>query len=218
MRRILLVLSMTTFLALAACADGGSETSLITGPEAASKPSKVADPTPTWTIPSSAGLTLAGDGAAYANSGCGVSTRLYSTTAGSGSGDATLQLASPAGGRNCPRYLTFSNPDGTTESTSRIFVNLNQLHQESGYQIPIGGTDTRRLIINPGSGACGRIIFGNNHNNVGEGSTRVTVTRTTATSWTISTPAGALAWCESLAAAGHPDSLFAGSLNFSIAY
>ena len=81
---------VTLLLLLAACSE--EPTSPNAAPGAAARPGP-SDPTPTWTFPiDEAGLGFASDGQGlvYANGSCGVSTRLFSTTAGSGSGDATI--------------------------------------------------------------------------------------------------------------------------------
>lgn len=164
------------------------------------------DPTATWLIPlDDAGLALRSDGNAtysvgtnsvYANGVCGVSTRIFATTGGSNSGDATLQTAKA---KNCSRRFTLLYPDAVTE-TVLSFNNLNIL-QNTGYSIPVNTTVKRRLIIAPGSLAnnpsrCGRVLFGPN-GAISPGSDSLNVTRMDAQTWLVqSDPDSNLAYCE----------------------
>jgi len=185
-------------LLVAACGeDAPTSPSNIDMPAASAKAS---DPTATWTIPAPDGvLGLASDGqGAYANGACGVSAKIFATTAGSNSGDATIQTAK--GG--CSRRFTLRYPDAATESVLS-FNNLLQL-QSTTYSIPIGSTVKRRLILNPGAIAnnpsrCGRLLFGVN-GTVGVGSDSVNVTRTSASSWQVQSAGSNLALCEATGA------------------
>lgn len=199
MRRIVSPLLLILF---AACND--SSTSPSTG-QPALKPGPT-DPTATWLIPlADAGLAFRSDGNAtysvgtnsvYANGVCGVSTKIFATTAGSNSGDATLQTGKV---KNCVRQFILRYPDAATE-TVLSFNNLNIL-QNTGYAIPVGTTVKRRLIIAPGSvvnnpSRCGRVLFGPN-GAVSPGSDSLNVTRIDAQTWQVqSHPDSNLAYCE----------------------
>ena len=164
------------------------------------------DPTATWLIPlDDAGLALRSDGNAtysggtnsvYANGVCGVSTRIFATTAGSNSGDATLQTGKA---KNCSRQFILRYPDAATESVLTV-NNLNIL-QNTGYAIPIGTTVKRRLIVAPGAlqnnpSRCGRVLFGPN-GTVSPGSDSLNVTRIDAQTWQVqSHPDSNMAYCE----------------------
>lgn len=187
---------MATLLLLsAACTDAPTASS---GIDVAS--AKASDPTATWTIPAPDGvLGLASDGqGAYANGTC-VTTKIFATTAGSNSGDATIQTAKS---QNCTRRFTLRYPDAVTEVVPS-FNNLLQL-QNTTFSIPIGSTVKRRLIVNPGAIAnnpsrCGRLLFGPN-GAVGVGSDSVNVTRTSASSWQVASAGSNLALCEATGA------------------
>jgi hypothetical protein len=191
-------LLMTALLLVAAC--GEEAPTAPTAPSNVDLPApsaRASDPTATWTIPAPDGvLGLSSDGqGAYANGVCGVSAKLFATTAGSNSGDATIQTAK---GKNCTRRFTLRYPDGATESVLS-FNNLLQL-QNTTYSIPVGSTAKRRLILNPGAIAsnpsrCGRLLFGPN-GLVGVGSDSVNVTRTSASSWQVQSAGSNLAYCE----------------------
>ncbi|MDH5284765.1 MAG: hypothetical protein OEW80_12870, partial [Gemmatimonadota bacterium] len=155
---------VTLLLLVAGCSDAPTTPSDLNGAAARPGPS---DPTPTWTFPSDeSGLGFASDGQGpvYANGSCGVSTRLFSTTAGSGSGDATIQTSKT---KSCTRKFKLLIPGGGYE-TVQSFNNLNALESSVlGIAIPVGGSELRRLIVSPSAvinnpSTCGRIIFGDN--------------------------------------------------------
>ena len=185
-------------LLLAACSE--EPTSPNGAPGAAAKPGPT-DPTPTWTFPSDeTGLGFASDGQGlvYANGSCGVSTRLFSTAGGSGSGDATIQVTK---GKNCSRKFKLLVPGGSYE-TVLSFNNLLALESSVlGISIPVGATELRRLIVSPRAvvnnpSTCGRIIFGDN-GIVGAGTDKLEVTRVSAGTWEVQSQAGHdLALCE----------------------
>ena len=165
------------------------------------------DPTATWKIPlAAAALALRSDGmngdgtySVYANGVCGVSATIFATTAGSNSGDATIQTSAPRSGK-CGRVFTLSYPDAFTE-TLPSFNNLNVL-ENTGYAIPVGTTVQRRLIFAPGSisnnpSRCGRLLFGPN-GSVGVASDSVNVTRVNASTWQVQSQAAPndRAYCE----------------------
>jgi hypothetical protein len=123
---------------------------------------------------------------------------IFATTAGSSSGDATIQTAKA---KNCSRRFLLRYPDGGSESVLS-FNNLNVL-QNTGYAIPIGSTVKRRLILAPGSvnnnpSRCGRLLFGPN-GTVGPGSDSVTVTRLDSQTWQVQSQVAPenRAYCES---------------------
>jgi len=191
MSRPTLLLTATLVL-VAACGENAPTSP--SGIDVAS--AKASDPTATWTFPAvETGLGFASDGqGAYANGVCGVSAKIFATTAGSNSGDATIQTAKGS----CSRRFTLRYPDASTESVLS-FNNLLKL-QNTTYSIPIGSTVKRRLILNPGAIAnnpsrCGRLLFGVN-GTVGAGSDSVNVTRTSASSWQVQSAGSNLAYCE----------------------
>ncbi len=211
-------LSLIALLAaLAACADQSTAPTapLGTGPRAAAKPGGTTDPTATFTFPNSGfsllgdGLYLTGGNSVYANGVCGVSTRIFATTAGSNSGDATIQTSKA---KNCQRRFTLRYPDAVTEVVPS-FNNLLQL-QNTTFSIAIGATVKRRLIVNPGAIAnnpsrCGRLLFGPN-GAVGAGSDSVNVSRTDASTWQVQSAGSHLAYCEA------NDSLYAMPVSFVV--
>lgn len=196
MPRPILLLTAALVLA-AACSESPTAPANVNVPTASAKPGGPTDPTATWTVPVPDGiLGFASDGqGSYADGVCGVSAKIFATTAGSNSGDATIQTAKA---KNCTRRFTLHYPDTTTESVLS-FNNLLQL-QNTTYSIPIGSTVKRRLILNPGAvsnnpSRCGRLLFGPN-GSVGVGSDSVNVTRTSASSWLVESAASNLAYCE----------------------
>ena len=153
---------------LAACADPSTSPVGLdaSGGHAAAKPPTVTDPTATWTIPAperGARVRQRRPGSPIPTAAC-VTTRIFATTAGSNSGDATIQTAKS---RNCTRRFTlrYSAAPGDTEVVPS-FNNLLGL-QSTTSVIHIGSPVLRRLIVNPGAIAnnpsrCGRVIFGAN--------------------------------------------------------
>ena len=119
----------------------------------------VSDPTATFAFPlDDAALSLKSDGlfatathSVYANGVCGVSAKVFATTAASNSGDATMQTNNPtASDRKCasyPRTMTIAYSDGVTE-TIPVFMNLRQL-QNTTVKIAIGDSVRRGFAINP---------------------------------------------------------------------
>lgn len=178
----------------------------------------VKDPTATWLIPlADAGLVLRSDQryadatnthSVYANGTCSVATRIFATTESNvdPSGDATISMTHPSGGR-CGRTVTIAYPDAAITESLATFSNLNKL-QDNGDAttiIPVGGTALRRLIVgfehrtlgNPTSGRCGRVIFGDN-GSVGAGTDMLRVTRLDARTWRVQSqqPPSDRALCE----------------------
>ena len=193
MPRPILLLTATLVL-VAACREDAPTSP--PGIDVTTASAKASDPTATWTFPAvETGLGFASDGqGAYANGTC-VTTRIFATTAGSNSGDATIQTATS---RNCTRRFTLRYPDAFTEVVPS-FNNLLKL-QSSTSSIPVGTTVKRRLIVAPGSlnnnpSRCGRLLFGPN-GAVGAGSDSVNVTRTSASSWQVQSAGSNLAYCE----------------------
>jgi hypothetical protein len=189
------VASALFVLALTACADpAASSLSPIDGADAAAREF---DPTATWKIPlADAGLSLQSDGmfgdgtySVYANGVCRVSATIFAN-----SGDATVQTTAPKG-NTCGRRFRVVYPDGGSDFTP-AFNNLNKLQQPP---IPVGTTEERRLILNPGEGTrCGRVIFGSN-GIVGDGTDKLLVTRMDARTWQVQSQASPndRAFCES---------------------
>ena len=193
-------LLLAALIILAACGEEAPTTpTLLDVPAANAKPGGPTDPTTTWGVPAPDGvLGFASDfGGQYVNGTCGVSTRIFVyPTAGSGTGDATIQTAKG----KCTRRFTLRYPDTTTET---VLSNNNLLRlQNATFSIPLNGTVKRRLIIAPGSisnnpSRCGRLLFGPN-GSVSPGSDSVDVTRTSASSWLVQSSGAQLAYCEDL--------------------
>jgi len=188
-------------LTLAACADQPTSPTPPAGAGImqAAKPPAPTDPTATWIFPAmEAGLGFASDGqGAYSDGACGVSTRIFATTAGSNSGDATLQTNKV---KNCIRRFTlrYSATPGDTEVVPS-FNNLLKLQTSTAW-IPIGTSVRRRLIVSPGALAnnpsrCGRVLFGPN-GAVGLDSDSVNVTRVDASTWAVQSTGTHQALCE----------------------
>ncbi len=171
---------------------------------------KEGDPTATWMIPLDDGqLSFRSDGAyaangmsVYANGVCGVSTRIFATTAGSHSGDATIKVDEVKGKNGCMRQVTIIYPDGFSE-TLRTFANLRKL-QNTVSRIPVGETELRTLALAPNHvsknpSRCGRLVFGVGDNGLGVGSHPVWVHRIDIQTWRIYSQQSPLnsAWCES---------------------
>ena len=170
----------------------------------------VADPTTDWYFPLSAtGLALVSDGkyvsgssSVYANGVCGVTGKLFATTAASNSGDATLQTDNPAStARKCadyPRKFTLAWPDGTTELLTGFFANLGEI-QNTTTSIPIGTTALKGFNM-PGGARCGtlRFRYESRDNTRVFGADYVAVTRVDARTWDVATqPAPAnRAYCD----------------------
>ncbi len=194
--------ALLTLAALLACATAAcdrdpntapaSDVTLLSPVDASKAPS---NPTATWSIPlDTTGLALRSDGlfgsggnSVYANAVCTVSATIfyYGPT-----GDATLQMSAPKGGK-CGRTITLAYPDGFRE-TLASFSNLNILESGS-FSIPVGTTARRRLIVAPGALAnnpsrCGRLLFGPN-GSVSPGTDSVLVTRVDASTWQVQSQA-----------------------------
>ncbi len=167
------------------------------------------DPTATWLIPlDDAGLAFRSDGryptgamSEYASGVCGVYTRIFATTEGSNSGDATISLDEVKGKNACSRRITIAYPDRYTE-TVRTFNNLRKL-QNTTLVIPVGDTQLRTFALAPNHisnnpSRCGRLVFGVGDNGFGVGSDPVWVHREDARTWHIQSQNAPnnRAWCE----------------------
>lgn len=165
---------------------------------------KSSAPVITWRIPvSGEGLSLLSDGryvngaySDYTGGVCRVEATIFSGAGGSG--DATMHAHPPQGGR-CGRQYRLLYPDGSSELVAS-FNNLNKLHNVAAY-IPVGATQPRRLILNPGieqPSRCGRVIFGDN-GSVGAGTDMLNVTRVDGRTWQVESQASPndRALCES---------------------
>jgi hypothetical protein len=171
---------------LAACADQATAPTGLDDPGAlaAARSGGITDPTATFTLPNSGsalrgdGLYLAGGSSVYADGVCGVTARIFATTAGSNSGDARLQTDVPsAGGRKCaayPRRLTLDYGNGTDVGT--LVVNVRALHNTVD-SIPVGQSALRLLVVN-NTARCGAVKFG-------DGGDSVIVSRVTSSEWRI---------------------------------
>jgi hypothetical protein len=196
--------------AMSACVNGDS---LPVEPAGAllSKPANPPkDPTATWMIPlNDADLALKSDGqfgdgtySSYVDGVCNVATRLFATTQGSNSGDAVVRTDGPTKGKSCKRSFTLRYPDGVSE-TVQSFNNLRALQNTTTF-IPVGATERRLLILNPGALAtgtrCDRLLFGRGDLNTenGVGSDNVLVTRIDARTWRVQSDpeSSKLAWCQ----------------------
>lgn len=169
--------------------------------------STATDPTATWYIPVDRGLSLRsdnqyvhGDSSTYANGVCGVTAKIFATTAASNSGDATIGMDAPK--RGCGRRVTLVYPGDLGSETVRTFGNLRVL-QSTDSVIPVHATVKRTLAISPGSysnnpSRCDRLLFGQGGQGNGVGSDSVLVTRVNARTWRVwSNPdSDNLAWCE----------------------
>jgi hypothetical protein len=183
-------------LAAAACGDQVTNPSALSSASIRNSHGGPVDPLDTWKIPlADAGLALRSDHAysdgtysSYTSGVCNVSGTIFATTAGSNSGDATIQTSNATKGK-CGRQFTIVYPDGFTE-TVISFNNLNNL-QNTTYSIPVGATVMRRLVVNPGVLAnnpsrCGRLHFGVGPlGDRGIGSDSVAVTRISANTWQV---------------------------------
>lgn len=203
---VLLATALTALAALACDADP-MDTESNRPAYAKGGPAGETDPTATWLVPlDTTGLALQSDGAfggngysSYASGVCGVTAKIFATTAASNSGDATLNMDAPKGKNGCDRKITLRYPDGQTE-TLRSFANLRKL-QNTTSRIAIGETVLRTLGISPGAlsnnpSRCGRLVFGPN-GSVALGTDSVQVTRIDEQTWHVDTRPGlSQAWCE----------------------
>jgi len=185
-------------LFIAACAGDDSSSDLL-APQFA-KPAGPSDPVTSWLIPLDAtGLAFSSDGnyaaggySVYQNGVCGVSSKIFATTAASNSGDAIMQTDNPSNrDRKCssyPRKVTLTYPDASSESVT-LFANLHEI-QNTSYSIPVGTTVTRKLNLSSSTSAsrCGVIKFRgvDNEGNL-LGADEVLVTRVDASTWDVAT-------------------------------
>ena len=167
----------------------------------AAKPQPVSDPTANFSFPLADGaLALrsdhlaaytVGSNSVYANGVCGVTGKIFATTAASNSGDSTLQtdLASAAD-RKCaawPRKLSADfGADGIETGTLRI--NTREI-QNTGYAITVGQSVRRKLVVG-NSARCGTVVFGEAATG-GLAGDSVMVTRVSASEWHVQSQVGA---------------------------
>ena len=192
------VIATAATLFIAACA-GDDNRDDVMAPQYA-KPAGPSDPATSWLIPLDAtGLAFGSDGnfaaggySVYQNGKCGVTSKIFATTAASNSGDAIVQTDNPATrDRKCasyPRTVRFSYPDGTSEATT-LFANLHEV-QNTSYSIPVGTTVTRELNLSSSTSAsrCGVIKFrGIDREGNVLGADEVLVTRVDASTWDVAT-------------------------------
>ena len=142
---------------LTACGVSDSPLMPLTEEALLAKGSGPTDPTATFTF--DAGLSVQHDGnPEYANGVCGVTAKIFATTAASNSGDATMQTNNPrAKDRSCQvRTLTIDYGDGSAPQTSTVFINVHEI-ANTNFQIAIGQTVTRALNIN--EARCGGLAW-----------------------------------------------------------
>jgi hypothetical protein len=194
-------------LALGTVACAGERS--FTSPEAVAsfaKAPSVADPSATFFLPSAAtgGIAgvfgddyrLVGGSSTYADGDCGVTSKIFATTAASGSGDATMHTSNPkARPKTCaayPRKITirYTNEHGVQISDTRsVFMNLQAI-AKVGSAMAIDDTVKTILAITlDGTGTgCSQLRWNN--------SPLVTVTRVNETTYRAWTKAGERAYCE----------------------
>lgn len=162
MSRLQFPIMFVGIIVLVSCSDDGAvaPTGAPSAPSFAKAP-PVSDPTATFAFPlADAALALKSDGlfpntggtqSLYANGVCGVSAKIFATTAASNSGDATMQTNNPtASDRKCaayPRTMTLAYDDGVTE-TIPVFMNVRQV-QNTTVSIAVGDSVLRGFAINP---------------------------------------------------------------------
>ena len=157
----------------------------------------VGDPSATYLFPlddptlgvQSDGQFSNGTYSVYANTVCGVTTRIYATTEASNSGDMMYQTFAPkTKDRTCavwPRRLRITYPDGFSELTYST-TNLRRV-ENTTFQIPVGATVKRELNIGTGESVrCGGIRWGANTGSTIIGDS-VLVTRTALDTWHVQT-------------------------------
>ena len=201
-----LSLSLIALLAAAACVEP-SPTAAVESPLMGKAPT-VSDPTADYFFPVTATSGFVSDGATvsdgysvYANGVCGVTGKLFATTAASNSGDATLQTDNPAAKpRSCalyPRKFTVRYASGTVD-TRPGFMNLREI-QNTTYSIPIGETRLRVLALTlSGSGTgCNSLRWAEVNQGIATGANLVAVTRVDASTWSVKSQASPLnkAYC-----------------------
>jgi photosystem II stability/assembly factor-like uncharacterized protein len=202
-------------LALGTVACAGERS--FTSPEAVAsfaKAPSVADPSATFFLPSAAtgGIAgvfgddyrLVGGSSTYADGDCGVTSKIFATTAASGSGDATMHTSNPkARPKTCaayPRKITirYTNEHGVQISDTRsVFMNLRAI-AKVGSALAINDTTKTILAITlDGTGTgCSQLRWNPNFQSTLNGSSLVTVTRVNETTYRAWTTAGERAYCE----------------------
>ncbi|MFN2602921.1 MAG: hypothetical protein ABR582_09230 [Gemmatimonadaceae bacterium] len=168
-------------IAVSSCGDPSAPQQLVSNPQIRLGRSTVSDPVPTWKFPlTDAALSVKSDRqysdgsySVYAAGVCGLTGGFFATTAGSNSGDVTLNLGSQ---RKCGRKLTISYDDGFVETSAGLFLNLHDV-ENSTSSIPIGSTAQKFLAIHY-TARCDVLQFGKDAN-----SDNVLVTRVDAHTW-----------------------------------
>lgn len=200
-------LSLIALLAATACLERQPTAVDMESPLLARAPA-VSDPTTDYFFPLTATSGFVSDGelasngySVYANGVCGVTGKLFATTAASNSGDATLQTDNPvAKQRSCPSYprkFTVRYASGTVD-TRPGFMNLREI-QNTTYNIPIGYTHLRILALTlAGSGTgCNALRWALVVQGVSTGADLVNVTRVDASTWSVKSQSATLnkAYC-----------------------
>lgn len=146
------------------------------------------DPTATFVLPSAGAALLSDGNGDYVNGSCGVEAKIFATEAASNSGDATLNTKKG----KCIRTVRIVFGDGDEEQV-RVFINVNNIHNTTTV-IPLNGTVTRGMNINPWSGSrCETLLLRNTLQDgtpLPEGNP-VKVTRTAADTWHVYNEIGA---------------------------
>ena len=185
-------------IAVAIACTSANDTASVVAPRSPSLgKSTVTDPTAVFRFPlSDPTLGIQGDGAfvdstysVYANSVCGVTTRIYATTEASGSGDMMFQTYAPrAKDPGCaawPRRIRVTFPDGLSELTYST-TNLQRV-ENATFQIPLDSTVKRQLNMGTGESVrCTGIRWGANTGSAVVGDS-VLVTRTAPDTWHVQT-------------------------------
>ncbi|WP_145978986.1 hypothetical protein [Gemmatimonas phototrophica] len=155
------------------------------------------DPKTTWYFPlDDSALGLRSDGAfvsgqesVYDNGVCGVSAKLFSSNAFSGSGDATMQTDNPNfRDRQCPLYprtVSLHYADGHVERTAGFF-NLRAL-ENGTLTIPIGSTALRGLTFSLSirSARCASLRWNDLVEGLSVPGDKLLVTRLDANTWSV---------------------------------
>jgi len=151
----------------------------------------VADPSATVLIPlADSALSLKSDMAfgdetnsVYASGVCGVTARIYL----GGSGDMVMLAGNPrTADRKCtsyPRKYTVFYPDGASDVVAGGTIAVEEL-QNAGFAIPVNSSALRGFHVSVGSARCEGVHWG-----ARAGGDKVLVTRTSPSTWHVTTQA-----------------------------
>ena len=190
---------------VAGCATGDNEGTLVAphGAVFGKAPPGPTDPTATFWFPladaelglQSDHLFTSGDSSAYASGVCGVSSKMFATTAASNSGDATMQTDNPTNkAHNCSAYprklhLILRDDGGNvvTQATTTMFMNVHDLENTTDI-IPIGGPPVLRGFALSEDPHCNGLRWTLvKPDQTPSGADQVLVTRTSANTWAVQT-------------------------------